>query len=54
MTPPPAIGLVLDCKNPAALAEVWAAALDFVSQRGRLSRLSISSTARPMAPGQSS
>ena len=31
MTTPPAIGLVLDCRDPRALAEFWAAALDYVS-----------------------
>jgi predicted enzyme related to lactoylglutathione lyase len=31
MTTPPAVGLVLDCQNPAGLAEFWAAALDYVS-----------------------
>jgi predicted enzyme related to lactoylglutathione lyase len=28
---PPAIGLVLDCADPAALAPFWAEALDYVS-----------------------
>ncbi len=27
----PTIGLVLDCRDPARLAEFWAAALDYVS-----------------------
>jgi predicted enzyme related to lactoylglutathione lyase len=31
VTTPPAIGLVLDCQDPAQLAEFWAAALDYVS-----------------------
>jgi predicted enzyme related to lactoylglutathione lyase len=30
----PTIGLVLDCKDPAALADFWAAALDYVSVGG--------------------
>ena len=29
--PTPAIGLVLDCTDPVALAEFWAQALDYVS-----------------------
>jgi hypothetical protein len=31
MTTPPAIGLVLDCQDPARLAEFWATALDYVN-----------------------
>jgi predicted enzyme related to lactoylglutathione lyase len=31
MTTPPSIGLVLDCRDPARLAEFWAAALDYVN-----------------------
>lgn len=31
MTTPAAIGLVLDCQDPARLAKFWAAALDYVS-----------------------
>ena len=31
MTTPAAIGLVLDCQDPARLADFWAAALDYVT-----------------------
>ena len=31
MNPPPALGLVLDCNDPVALAEFWGPALNYVS-----------------------
>jgi predicted enzyme related to lactoylglutathione lyase len=47
MTTTPAIGLVLDCQDPARLAEFWAAALDYVSVGDAGSYTALVPNARP-------